>query len=47
MLGTAEIDALIARSPVEVDQSGELARTAAALRTAFGVAFTLWDAKTG
>jgi GAF domain-containing protein len=47
MLGTAEINALVAPAPPEFDHSADLARCAIALRKAFGVSFALWDAHTG
>jgi HD-GYP domain-containing protein (c-di-GMP phosphodiesterase class II) len=47
MLGTAEINALVAPAPPEFDYSADLARCAIALRKAFGVSFALWDAHTG
>ena len=47
MLGTAEINALVAPAPPEFDYSADLAHCAIALRKAFGVSFTLWDAQTG
>jgi len=47
MLGTAEINALVAPAPPEFNLSADLARCAIALRKAFGVSFALWDAHTG
>ena len=47
MPATAEIKTFVAPQPTLVDHGPELARCAAALRKAFGAAFTLWDGATG
>src|SRR6188768_3088293 len=47
MPACAEIEKFVAPQPLQVDNGTELARCAAALRKAFGTAFTLWDGETG
>src|SRR5687767_6130846 len=46
MLQTAEVESFLVRSLPDVDPGAELARCGAALRKAFGVAFSFWDAQT-
>lgn len=47
MLDTAEVAQFTASAPPESEHAAGLARLAAALRKAFGVSFTLWDAASG
>jgi hypothetical protein len=47
MPACAEIEKFVAPQPLQVDNGPELTRCAAALRKAFGTAFTLWDGETG
>jgi HD superfamily phosphohydrolase YqeK/GAF domain-containing protein len=47
MPACAEIEKFVAPQPLQVDNGPEFTRCAAALRKAFGTAFTLWDGVTG
>jgi HD-GYP domain-containing protein (c-di-GMP phosphodiesterase class II) len=47
MPATAEIQRFVAPQPLVVDEGPVLTQSAAALRAAFGTAFTLWDADSG
>ena len=47
MLGTAELESFIAQSPPAADPAIEHAQCQTALRIAFGVGFSLWDAESG